>query len=134
MTLCAGLDIGTQGVKLVVLDAQADRIVATSTHPLEMLSGPDGSREQRPEWWTAAVAACFSGIDAAIRRRIGAIGVSGQQHGFVPLDAAGNVLGPAKLWCDTSTQRECADIMSAAGGPARCIALAGNPVLAGYTA
>ena len=63
-----------------------------------------------------------------------AIGVSGQQHGFVPLDAAGAVLAPAKLWCDTSTAMECGEIMAAVGGAANCIALAGNPVLTGYTA
>ena len=52
----------------------------------------------------------------------------------MPLDASGDVLAPAKLWCDTSTERECGEIMAAAGGAERCIALAGNPVLAGYTA
>jgi len=60
--------------------------------------------------------------------------VSGQQHGFVPLDAAGVVLAPAKLWCDTSTAAECTQIMDAAGGTAQTIALAGNPILTGYTA
>ncbi|MEJ1098773.1 MULTISPECIES: xylulokinase, partial [unclassified Pseudoxanthomonas] len=65
---------------------------------------------------------------------IAAIAVSGQQHGFVPLDAEGNVLAPAKLWCDTSSSAECGEIMDAVGGAARCIALSGNPILAGYTA
>src|SRR6185369_10145248 len=43
-------------------------------------------------------------------------------------------LAPAKLWCDTSTQLECDEIMAAAGGPLRCVELTGNPILAGYTA
>ena len=134
MSLVVGLDVGTQGVKLVVLDATLRRIVATHGQPLQLLSASDGSREQRAEWWTAAIVSCFAALDPALRARITAIGVSGQQHGFVPLDSVGRVLAPAKLWCDTSTQAECAQIMAAAGGPARCIELAGNPILAGYTA
>lgn len=134
MTLAAGLDIGTQGVKLVVLDPALRRVVAAAGQPLELLSGADGSREQHPQWWIAAATACFAMLDPQIRRGIHAIGVSGQQHGFVPLDASGAVLAPAKLWCDTSTQRECGQIMAAAGGVDRCIELAGNPILAGYTA
>lgn len=134
MNLVAGIDVGTQSVKLLVLDPGLRRIVATQGQPLELLAGSDGSREQRPEWWIDAIKACFARLDTGLRRRIGAIGVSGQQHGFVPLDDSGNVLAPAKLWCDTSTHRECAEIMAAAGGAERCIALSGNTVLAGYTA
>ena len=134
MTLVAGLDVGTQSVKLVVFDPALRRVVATHGQPLELIAGVDGSREQRPEWWITASTGCFAGLEPEIRRRITAIGVSGQQHGFVPLDAAGDVLAPAKLWCDTSTGKECGEIMAAAGGAQRCIALAGNPVLAGYTA
>lgn len=134
MTLAAGLDIGTQGVKLLVLDPALRRVVATAGQPLELLAGADGSREQHPQWWIAAATACFAMLDPEVRRGIRAIGVSGQQHGFVPLDASGAVLAPAKLWCDTSTQQECGQIMAAAGGVQRCIALAGNPILAGYTA
>jgi xylulokinase len=134
MTLAAGLDIGTQGVKLLVVDPALHRVVAAASQPLELIAGADGSREQHPQWWIAAVTACFAMLDPGLRRRIRAIGVSGQQHGFVPLDASGAVLAPAKLWCDTSTQPECGLIMAAAGGADRCIALAGNPILAGYTA
>ena len=60
--------------------------------------------------------------------------MSGQQHGFVPLDRAGNVLAPAKLWCDTSTAAECDLIMDAVGGAQGAIATAGNPIMVGYTA
>ncbi|MDX1381449.1 MAG: xylulokinase, partial [Xanthomonadales bacterium] len=56
------------------------------------------------------------------------------QHGFVPVSAAGEVLAPVKLWCDTATQEEVDEITAACGGRDRCIELAGNPVLAGYTA
>ena len=134
MSLFVGLDVGTQSVKLVAYDPQARRIVAMHGHALELIAGNDGSREQHAQWWIDAIRTCFGKLDPALRARVAAIGVSGQQHGFVPLDAAGNVLAPAKLWCDTSTSGECDEIMSAAGGAQRCVELAGNPILAGYTA
>ncbi|MFT4179625.1 MAG: xylulokinase [Thermomonas sp.] len=133
MTLVAGIDAGTQSLKVVVHDAERG-IVATASEALALHCSDDGSREQDPAAWVAAMQACFARIDPQLRARIAALAVSGQQHGFVPLDAGGNVLAPAKLWCDTSTSRECTQIMDAVGGAARCIELAGNPVLAGYTA
>ncbi|WP_454828621.1 xylulokinase [Pseudoxanthomonas wuyuanensis] len=134
MTLVAGIDAGTQSIKLVVYDPALRRLVATTSAPLELISGEDGSREQLASWWTDGVRACFAQLDATTRAGIAAIAVSGQQHGFVPLNAAGEVLAPVKLWCDTSSQRECDEIMAAVGGARRCIELAGNPILAGYTA
>ncbi|MDR7191384.1 xylulokinase [Luteimonas terrae] len=134
MSLVAGLDAGTQSVKLVVYDADTRQVVASASAPLDLISGDDGSREQHPAAWVEAMHDCFGAIDVSVRHRIVALGVSGQQHGFVPVDAAGEVLGPAKLWCDTSTSAECGEIMDAVGGAGRCIELAGNPVLAGYTA
>ena len=134
MSLFVGLDVGTQGVKLVAYDPDRRKVVAAHERPLELIAGDDGSREQRAEWWIDAIRACFARLETAQRARVAAIGVSGQQHGFVPVDAAGTVLAPVKLWCDTSTSVECDEIMEAAGGALRCVELAGNPVLAGYTA
>jgi len=134
MSLFVGLDVGTQSVKLVAYDPEACRIVATHGQPLELIAGDDGSREQRAEWWIDGIRACFAKLEPAQRARVKAIGVSGQQHGFVPVDDAGRVLAPAKLWCDTSTQIECDEIMDAVGSAQRCVEVAGNPILAGYTA
>ncbi len=134
MDLVAGIDAGTQSLKVVVYDPAGQGIVASASAPLELSSGADGSREQQPADWVAALHACFAALDPGVRSNIAALAVSGQQHGFVPVDAAGDVLAPAKLWCDTSTSAECVQIMEAVGGSARTIALAGNPVLTGYTA
>ena len=134
MSLVAGIDAGTQSIKLVVYDAARKQVLATTSAPLELISGEDGSREQHPSAWLAAVRDCFDAVEPGIRQRIAALSVSGQQHGFVPLDAQGNVLAPAKLWCDTSSSVECGEIMQAVGGTQRCIELAGNPILTGYTA
>jgi len=134
MELVAGIDAGTQSLKVVVYDPAARRMVGSSSVSLGLTSGADGSREQHPADWVAALHACFHEIDPALRARIAALAVSGQQHGFVPLDADGVVLAPAKLWCDTSTSAECQQIMDAVGGAKRTVELAGNPILAGYTA
>ncbi|RDS85283.1 xylulokinase [Dyella psychrodurans] len=134
MSLVVGIDVGTQSVKLIAYDAVSRQVVATHGQALELIAGDDGSREQKAEWWIDAIRTCFAKLDSTLRARVVAIGVSGQQHGFVPVDAKGKVLAPAKLWCDTSTQRECDEIMAAAGGAQHCVAFAGNPILAGYTA
>ncbi len=134
MTLTAGIDAGTQSVKVVIYDDETASVLASVNAPLELTSGEDGTREQHPDAWVEAIKACFGGIDPALRLRVEALAVSGQQHGFVPIGADGEVLAPAKLWCDTSSIAECLEITEAVGGAERCIALAGNPILAGYTA
>jgi xylulokinase len=134
MSYFAGLDAGTQSIKLLVYDADSKKVVAHSSAPLALISKDDGTREQLASWWLAALQTCFHAIPEKIRSGIQAIAVSGQQHGFVALGKSGDVLAPVKLWCDTSSTAECAEIMDAAGGEARCIALTGNPILVGYTA
>jgi len=63
-----------------------------------------------------------------------AVGVSGQQHGFVPLDKQGEVIRPAKLWCDTTTADECEEIMESLGGFKATLKKQGIAVLPGFTA
>jgi xylulokinase len=70
----------------------------------------------------------------AVAAEVKAIGVSGQQHGFVALDKAGEIIRPAKLWCDTSTAAECEEIMERLGGLKKTIRTIGNAVLPGFTA
>ncbi|SDR17462.1 xylulokinase, partial [Pseudoxanthomonas sp. CF385] len=92
MSLFAGIDAGTQSLKVVVYDPATRTLVATASAPLGLMSGEDGSREQHAADWVAAMQSCFDRIDPAVRARIAALAVSGQQHGFVPVDADGNVL------------------------------------------
>jgi xylulokinase len=99
-----------------------------------MIVRNDGTREQEAVWYRAGVSVCFSAIDKALRSTITAIGVSGQQHGLVPLDGKGDPIRPVKLWCDTSTAAECAELTAAAGGEAALLAETGMPMLPGYTA
>jgi xylulokinase len=99
-----------------------------------MIAENDGTREQKAEWYDAALKDCFDKIPADIRATISAIGVSGHQHSLVPLDEAGKPLYNVKLWCDTSTAAECNQITAAAGGETALIAESGLPMRPGYTA
>ena len=121
-----GIDIGTQGVKALLYDADAARIAAVQQAPLELISEPDGTREQLASWWVQGLLQCLQGFAPAERARVRALAVSGQQHGCVALDAAGAVLAPVKLWCDTATEVECEEITAAFGGRERCLAELGE--------
>jgi xylulokinase len=134
MKTVLGIDLGTQSLKVVFYDFEARKVAASASAALEVRRDERGSAEQEAAWWRAALKSALSGVPAAIRKTAQALGVSGQQHGFVAVDAAGEVLVPVKLWCDTSTQTEADEITVAVGGRDRCIELAGNPVLVGYTA
>ena len=91
--------------------------------------------EQHPQEWATAMDAAIGEVASRIdRSRVRGIGVSGQQHGFVPLDGKGEVIRPAKLWCDTSTAAECAILTRRLGGQAAVIRRTGLPFLPGYTA
>ncbi len=129
-----GVDLGTQALKLVFYDVGRREVAATASAPLELRQDESGAAEQRAHWWLAALKTACAEVDGEIRASARAMAVSGQQHGFVAVDATDAVLAPVKLWCDTSTERECAEIMAAVGGFDACLALAGNPILPGYTA
>jgi xylulokinase len=132
-TVC-GIDLGTQSCKVIVYDYEHKQAAAQAQAPVDMIAEQDGTREQKAEWYNTALKTCFDQIDGALKKTIGAIGVSGQQHGFVPLDGEGTPLYNVKLWCDTSTAAECDELTAAAGGEAALIQEAGLPMRSGYTA
>ncbi len=136
MSLFIGIDSGTQSVKAVVLDLETRKVVAEARAPHTLITGlPVGHMEQHPQEWASAMDFVITEVVSKIEaRRVRGIGVSGQQHGFVPLDDAGNVIRPAKLWCDTSTTEECAIITKKLGGPKAAIRKTGNLILPGFTA
>jgi len=132
-TVC-GIDLGTQSCKVVIYDYERKTVLETSQFAIDIISENDGTREQKAEWYEEVLKKCFDKIDPALRKTIGAIGVSGQQHGFVPLDENGKALYNIKLWCDTSTSAECDEITKSAGGEYALIASTGLPMRPGYTA
>ena len=99
-----------------------------------MIADNNGAREQKAEWYEAALKICFDRVDLKIKKTITAIGVSGQQHSFVPLDEKGKAVYNVKLWCDTSTVPECEELTKLAGGEKKLIAKTGLPMRPGYTA
>ncbi len=133
-----GIDSGTQGTKALVVDVRSGRVLGRGQAPHAMIGGlGPGASEQDPEAWVAAMdKALAAALKAAAvpPGRVVALGVSGQQHGFVPLDAAGRVLRPAKLWNDTSTIAENEAILAALGGRDRAIERLGLAPAVGFTA
>src|SRR5215468_11939775 len=137
-TLLLGIDSGTQSTKVLVVDAREGKVVASAAQEYELIPNlPPGAKEQHPHTWRDATASAMRRAlrqAKAVGTEVKAIGVSGQQHGFVPLDAAGEVIRPAKLWCDTSTTAECDEITAQLGGLKKTIKALGNAVLPGFTA
>ena len=135
--LFIGIDSGTQGTKGVLFSRKDGRIMAEAYADHQLIENIGGRREQKPEWWLEACSTVIGRLlesSNVSRDMICAIGVSGQQHGMVPLDAQGKVIRPAKLWCDTETSAQCDEITARIGGPEKVIELIGNSVAAGYTA
>lgn len=135
--LYLGIDSGTQSTKAIVLHAESGEIIAQAHSKYSLLEGlPVGHLEQNPADWIRAVDEVIQSCCEQLgpqRHQIRGIGVSGQQHGLVILDAKNDVIRPAKLWCDTSTTEQCDEIAHHFGGQPGCIHLTGNPVLPGYT-
>jgi xylulokinase len=136
--LVVGADSGTQSTKVLLVDGDTGAVIGATSAPHHLIEGlPPGHLEQHPEDWFAALAKALQTAlaDSTVDpKEIRAIGVSGQQHGLVAVDAGGQVIRPAKLWCDTSTTKQCQDIIARAGGLRRYIELTGNSLPPGFTA
>jgi xylulokinase len=137
-TLLLGIDSGTQSTKALVVNARDGKVLAAAARQYDLIPGlPPGAKEQHPHTWRdATVHTIRQALQEAkaSATEVKAIGISGQQHGFVPLDEKGEVIRPAKLWCDTSTAPECDEIMQRIGGLKESIRSVGNAVLPGFTA
>ena len=136
MSVTLGIDIGTSSTKTIAIN-HTGAILATSSADYPCEHPKPGWSEQSPElWWQATVRTIrdifrLSGLRP---EDIAAIGLSGQMHGSVFLDAKGEVIRPALLWNDQRTAAECAEIESRAGGREALIRMVGNPALTGFTA
>ena len=133
-----GIDSGTQSTKTIALDLETGEILASAQQAYGFVEAKgEGAMEQDPAVWITAVEATITEVLSKIpdrRSEVAGIGVSGQQHGLVLLDVANGIVRPAKLWCDTSTTAQCAELTKALGGEAKVVELTGNAMLTGYTA
>lgn len=128
-----GLDVGTSGVKALLVTASGE-VEASASTPLQLSTPRPGWAEQDPnDWWQATVASIKTVLAARPGATVAAIGISGQMHSSVFLDAHGDVIRPALLWCDGRTTAECREITERVGGESRLRDLACNPALEGFT-
>lgn len=128
-----GVDLGTSACKFLLVN-EAGEVChhVTREYPLSMPH--TGWSEQDPAlWWKACldgIPALLQGFDAA---QVQGIGIGGQMHGLVALDAAGEVLRPAILWNDGRTAKE-TDYLNTVIGRETLSRYTGNIAFAGFTA
>ncbi|MBI3680837.1 MAG: xylulokinase [Acidobacteria bacterium] len=130
-----GLDIGTGGSRALLIDREG-RVHAgfTAAHEEMMMERPLWA-EQRPEnWWDAAQAAIQGALNQAgvSGDQVRAVGLSGQMHGLVILNASGSVIRPSLIWCDQRSQPQ-VDWINATAGADNVLQWTANPVLTGFT-
>jgi xylulokinase len=130
VTVVVGIDVGTTGLKAIALSPDGE-VLATAAHGYALSTPHAGWAEQDPDdWWQAAEAAL---AEVAAGREVAGIGLSGQMHGLVALDAEDRVIRPAILWNDQRTAAECIEIEELIGTE-RLVELTGNRALTGFTA
>ena len=133
MGIVIGLDVGTSGTKAIAMD-ETGRLMASALVEYPLHSPRPGWAEQDPADWRAAALSALSQLAARVNPAdVKGIGLTGQMHGSVFLDAENSVLRPALLWCDQRTAAQC-DAITEKVGAARLIEMVSNPALTGFTA
>jgi xylulokinase len=135
MGVVLGIDVSTTATKAIVIDASGSVLgMASSEYPFEQ-PHPLWSEQHPHLWWDGTTEAIARALTAAgvTGDDVAAVGLTGQMHGLVLLDADGDVIRPAILWNDQRTAAEC-DAIRAALGPRRLVEITGNDALTGFTA
>ncbi|UDY34950.1 xylulokinase [Dermatobacter hominis] len=130
MPLVAGVDSSTTACKVEVRDADTGALVASgrAPHPPTM---PPRSEQDPRSWWSAfEQAASQAGVSGP--NRPSAISIAAQQHGLVALGSAGEVLRPVKLWNDTESADDAAQLVEALGAE-RWASACGSVPVASFT-
>lgn len=128
-----GIDCGTQGTKALLIDEHG-KAHGRGYAPHQLIQRPSGAREQEPQWWVDALCtAVKEAISQTPNCKITALSVSGQQHGLVVLDEQMQVIRPAKLWNDTETAHQNAELVARFGGQQAFFERFGIIPLTGYT-
>lgn len=130
-----GIDVGTGGTRAVVVDNTGQVIASHTAEHVAFASPQTGWAEQDPhDWWRACCAAIHQVLSESRvpAVEIAGVGFSGQMHGAVLLDAAGEVLRPSLIWCDQRTAEEAHELTEAVGKE-RLITWTCNPALTNFT-
>jgi len=126
-----GLDLGTGGVRVLAVNLHR-QIVAQTTRSYPLLTPQPGWTEQRPSDWVKASLDAITDVCRQLdRHQVIALGLSGQMHGMVPLNAEGSVIRPAILWNDQRTSQAVVEIEAAIKRQA-LIQRTGNPAITGF--
>ena len=135
MAYFLGIDTSTTSSKALIIDEVGNVIAVTSNPHTLQTPRPLWSEQDPREWWEAVSASIRSVLEKAGLggERIEVVGLTGQMHGLVLLDEAGNVLRPAILWNDQRTQHQCDEIHQIIGKE-KFIQVTGNVALTGFTA
>jgi xylulokinase len=134
--LFLGIDVSTTGAKALLIDEKGT-VVASATTPVPLFTPRPLWSEQDPrDWWSGtAVSVRRALADAgASGGDVARVGLTGQMHGLVLLDASHEVLRPAILWNDQRTGAQCDEIRARMGGRAALVRTTGNDALTGFTA
>lgn len=130
-----GVDVGTGGSKAILVDAAGKEVAVQSVPHEEIRMERPAWAEQRPENWADA---SFEAIRAVLKaaniagREVRGVGLSGQMHGLVMLDARSEVIRPALIWCDQRSQQQ-VDFINSSAGADNVLKYTANPVLTGFT-
>ena len=135
MNYLLGIDVGTSATKTVLFDEKGT-VIASASQEYPLYQPENGWAEQKPEDWRDAVLKTIkevvsqSGVD---KDAVKGIGISGQMHGLVMLDEAGEVIRPSIIWCDQRTGAEVEDMLKIMPRE-EWIRITANPPLTGCTA
>jgi xylulokinase len=135
VALVLGIDVSTTATKAVLVDERGGVAGVGSAGYDTSVPEPRWSEQDPALWWDGTVAAVRAALSAAgvDGSRVEAVGLTGQMHGAVLLDAADRPLRPAILWNDQRTAAECDEIRRRVGA-SRLIQVTGNDALTGFTA
>jgi len=134
MNYLVGIDIGTTGVKSILM-THTGKVIARDFTEFPLALPRPGWAEQNPEdWWQATCVSLKQLIHQSgiAPKKIKGISFSGQMHGLVCLDADLRVIRPAILWCDQRTTAQCRSITRTVGLK-KLLSLVHNPALEGFT-
>jgi xylulokinase len=130
-----GIDVGTGGTRALLVNERGKvQCAFTAPHEPMYMERPLWAEQRPDDWWDAAQLAIRGVLELAQTsgRSVQGIGLSGQMHGLVILDADGNVVRPALIWCDQRSQAQ-VDAINDAVGKETVVAQTANPVLTGFT-